>query len=335
MTTTTQPWLLRGDLPSPTHGVPAGVEYHRAFAGGRRRVLRGLLTILLLLLGFLGFSIGLIELSKVVDTQVLGRDETFTPLRHVAGSLSLALLIPYSMLLQRVFYGVSPGSLHSVAGRFRFGVLGKSLLVLGPLVLVAVGISATQGGATTSWTDADLIVMFLSGLLVSPLAAAGEEYGFRGLMFRVVGGWARSARVGLVTGIVVTTVLFSLMHGTTDPYLLTSYLVLFGCMAIVTWRTGGLEVAIVLHGVYNLALLLATTLHLDVGGELDNRAEATGSLLNLVPSAAIIIATVIVWRMTRTSGAARTGAPLSPAPSRATAGETPSAVLQPSHRGGW
>lgn len=310
MTTTQQPseqpWLLREDLPSPSRGVPAGVEYHRVLAGERRRIPRGLLTIVLLLVGFVAFSVVFIEAAKVIDREVLGRDESFTPLRHVAGSLSLALLIPYSMLLQRVLYGVSPRSLHSVTGRFRFDVLGRTLLVLGPLVLVAVGISATQGGTTTAWTQADLIVMFLSGLLISPLAAAGEEYGFRGLMFRVVGGWARSARAGLVAGVVVTTVLFSLLHGTLDPYLLTSYLVLFGSMAIVTWRTGGLEVAVVLHGVYNLALLLATTLHLDVGGELDNRATAVGTPVSLVPSGAIIIATAVVWLMTRTSGPART-----------------------------
>jgi membrane protease YdiL (CAAX protease family) len=306
MTTTEQPWLLREDLTSSTRGVPAGVEYHRVLAGEKRRIPRGLLTIALLLVGFVAFSVVFIEAAKVIDREVLGRDESFTPLRHVAGSLSLALLIPYSMLLQRVLYGVSPGSLHSVTGHFRFDVLGRTLLVLGPLVLVAVGISATQGGTTTTWTQADLIVMFLSGLIVSPLAAAGEEYGFRGLMFRVVGGWARSARAGLVVGVVVTTLLFSLMHGTLDPYLLTSYLVLFGSMAIVTWRTGGLEVAVVLHGVYNLALLLATTLHLDVGGELDNRATAVGSIVNLVPSAALLVATAIVWLVTRRSGPART-----------------------------
>jgi membrane protease YdiL (CAAX protease family) len=306
MTTTEQPWLLREDMPLPTRGVPAGVEYHRVLAGEKRRIPRGLLTIVLLLVGFVAFSVVFIEAAKVIDREVLGRDESFTPLRHVAGSLSLALLIPYSMLLQRVLYGVSPGSLHSVTGRFRFDVFGRTLLALGPLVLVAVGISASQGGTTTTWTQADLIVMFLSGLIVSPLAAAGEEYGFRGLMFRVVGGWARSARAGLVVGVVVTTVLFSLMHGTLDPYLLTSYLVLFGSMAIVTWRTGGLEVAIVLHSVYNLALLLATTLHLDIGGELDNRATAVGTPVSLVPSGAIIIATAVVWLMTRTSGPART-----------------------------
>lgn len=299
MTTTDQTWLLRGDVPSPTPGLPAGTEYHRALAGDSRRVARGLLTILLLLVGFVGFSAGFVELSKVIDTRVLGRDEAFTPLRHAAGSLSLALLIPWSMLLQRMLYRVPAGTLHSVTGRFRFGVLARTLLVLGPLVLVAVGISALQGGSTTSWTDADLVAMVLISLVISPLAVAGEEYGFRGLMFRVVGGWARSPRVGLVAGVVVTTVVFSLVHGTLDPYLLTSYLVLFGSMAVVTWRTGGLEVAVVLHAVYNLALLVATALHLDVGGELDNRATAVGSPVNLVPSAAILLSTALVWWMTR------------------------------------
>ena len=38
-----------------------------------------------------------------------------------------------------------------------------------------------------------------------------------------------------------------------------------------------------LHGVDNLALLLATTVHLDIGGELDNRATAVGSPVSLVP----------------------------------------------------
>lgn len=306
MTTTDQPWLLRGDLPAPTRGVPTGVEYHRVLAGEKRRIPRGLLTIALLLIGFVASSVAFIEAAEVIDRQVLGREESFTPLRHVAGSLSLVLLIPYSMLLQRVLYGASPRSLHSVTGRFRFAVLGRTLVVLGPLVLVGVGISATQGGTTTTWTQGDLIIMFLSGLLVTPLAAAGEEYGFRGLMFRVVGGWARTARAGLVTGVVVTTVLFSLLHGTSDPYLLTSYLLLFSSMAIATWRTGGLEVAVVLHGVYNLALLLATTLHLDIGGELDSRATAVGSPVSLAPALAVVLATAVVWLMTRTTGPART-----------------------------
>lgn len=309
MTTTDPTWLLRDDAAAPSRTVAEGAEYHRVLASQTRRVPRGLAAIVLLLVGFVGFSAGFVEASKVIDARLLGRDEGFTPLRHAAGSLALALLIPYSMLLQRALYGAPAGSLHSVAGRFRFAILARTLLTLGPLVLLAVGASALRGGATTAWTNADLIAMFLIGLVLSPLAAAGEEYGFRGLMFRVVGSWARDPRVGLVSGVVVTTVLFSLAHGTTDPYLLTSYLVLFGSMAVVTWRTGGLEVAVVLHSVYNLALLLATTLHLDVGGELDSRATAVGSPLNLVPSAAILVATAVAWWSTHRTGPVRTPAP--------------------------
>jgi uncharacterized protein len=144
-------------------------------------------------------------------------------------------------------------------------------------------------------------------MTLTPLAAAGEEYGFRGLMFRVVGSWTGGARSGALLGIGVTTNLFALLHGTLDPYILGSYVVLFGAMGIVTWRTGGLEVAVVLHAVYNVsALVLATTLHLDLGGDLSSRSEIAGTPANLVPSAGLAVITAIIWWTTRKSGPART-----------------------------
>ena len=302
-----RPWIFRGDRPVQSRAVPAGVEYHRVYAGENRRILRGVVAIVLLVAGFIGFAVLFQHLSEVVDAALFGRSGPSTPLRQAAGALALATLIPYCMLLQRVLYGVPAGSLHSVAGRFRFGVRGRSLLVFGPPVLVGVAIGALRGVDSAPWTTADLVWFFIIGMLLTPLGAAGEEYGFRGLMFRVVGGWTRGARSGAVLGIVVTTVLFSLVHGTLDPFLLTSYLVLFSSMAIVTWRTGGLEVAVVLHGVYNVAaLVLATTLHVDVGAELASRATAVGSWANLVPSAMLVVITAIVWWATRRHGPART-----------------------------
>lgn len=319
------PWLLRRDHPVPDPAVPPGVEYHRVYAGESRRILRGLLAIALLVAGFIGFAVLFQNLSEVVDAALFGRSGPSTPLRQAAGALALAALIPYCMLLQRVLYGMPAGSLHSVAGRFRFAVLGRSLLVFGPLVLVGMAIGGLGGVASAPWTTADLVWFFVIGMLLTPLAAAGEEYGFRGLMFRVLGGWTRGARSGAILGIVVTTVLFSLAHGTLDPFLFTSYLVLFSSMAIVTWRTGGLEVAVVLHGVYNVAgLVLATTLHADVGAELANRAAAVGSWANLVPGALLVLITATIWWTTRRHGPARTpengrpsdGARIGPDPAR-------------------
>ncbi len=301
------PWLLRGDRPVWMPAVPAGLEYHRVYATEKRRVLRGIVAIVLLVAGFVGFAVLFQRLSEVVDAELFARSGPSTPLRQAAGALALAALIPYSMLVQRVLYGVPARSLHSVAGRFRFGVLGRALLVFGPPLLLVIAVGSLGGSDPAPWTTADLVWFFAIGMLLTPLGAAGEEYGFRGLMFRVLGGWTRGARSGAVLGIVVTTVLFSLAHGTLDPFLFASYLVLFSSMAVVTWRTGGLEVAVVLHGVYNVSfLVLGTTLHVDVGAELAARSEAVGSWANLVPSTTLVVITAIVWWMTRRTHPART-----------------------------
>lgn len=308
MTTTDHgPWLVRDDRPVRTPAVPPGLEYHRAYATDRRRILRGLVAIALLLIGFVGFPVLLGRLSEVVDAALFARSGPSTPLRMAAGLLGLAALIPYSMLVQRMLYGVPAGTLHSVAGRFRFGVLGRALLVFGPPLVVVIAAGFLDADDRAPWATADLVWSFVIGMLLIPLAAAGEEYGVRGLMFRVLGSWTRGARSGAVLGVVVTTVLFSLAHGTLDPFLLTSYLVLFSATAIVTWRTGGLETAVVLHAVYNVTfLVLGTTLHLDVGAQLADRAEVVGSWANLVPSAVLVVITAIVWWTTRRSGPART-----------------------------
>ncbi|MCM3658099.1 CPBP family intramembrane metalloprotease [Agromyces mediolanus] len=253
MTTTAPNWLLQLDDPVPTPRVPSGVEYHRVYAGEKRRILRGILAIILVFVGLVAFALLFALGARLVDTEFLGRSG-FTPLQQAAGALSLAVLIPYCMLLQRLLYGVPFRSMHSVAGRFRYGVLGRALLAFGPVLLIVVAFGFLLAPVDqVPWSIFDLVAYFVIGMVLTPLAAAGEEYGFRGLMFRIVGGWTRGARLGAVIGIVIPTVLFSLFHGSLDPYILTSYLVLFGSLAIVTWRTGGLETAIVLHVVYNVA----------------------------------------------------------------------------------
>ncbi len=301
MTAQTYPWLLRDDdRGAVEREVERDLEYHRAYAGTTRRGIRGLVAVVALLVGFVSFAVLAQRLATVLDASLFGREGPSTPLQQAAGAIGLAALIPYSMFLNRVVYGAGVGSLHSVTGRFRFGVLGRALLVFGPPIVLAVAVLSSRGSDPVAWTSVDLIAYVVVGTLLTPLAAAGEEYGFRGLLFRVLGSWAPGPRSGAVVGIVVTTVLFSLIHGTVDPFLFTSYLVLFGSAAIVTWRTGGLEVAVVVHAVYNVtAIVLATALHADVGGELAERGSAVGSWVNLVPSAVLVVVTAVVWSMTR------------------------------------
>lgn len=306
----------RGPVP-----VPAGVPYHRVLAGEKRRVWRGVLAIVLLVVGMLVLSFGLSFLAVMVDT-LTGRSDPmsgemeFTPLLNGAGLLALALLIPWSMLLQRWLYGVRAASLHSVLASFRSGPFTRSLLVLGPVWVVYMTVfsflSPYEEGV---WSTTDLLLTFGIILLLVPLQAAGEEYGFRGLVFRVAGSWGRGPRTALLLGVAVSSLVFMAAHLAADPWLNLYYLTFGATLALITWRTGGLEVAIVIHAVNNtLAFLIAVITHSDLAAGFD-RSVGMGSAIMLVPCALLIAVTAVVWAATRRTGPALTpgGAPTGPA----------------------
>ncbi|WP_435107925.1 CPBP family intramembrane glutamic endopeptidase [Nocardiopsis synnemataformans] len=295
--------------------VPPGVEYHRVLAGDKRCIGRGVLAIVLLLVGMFAFSIVFSQAAALVDTRM---DRTnpaaggtdYTPLYHGATMFSLALLIPWSMLIQRWLYGVRGASLHSVVSGFRFDVFGRALLFIGPLWLIAVTVmNVSTPSEQTHWPVADLVGMFVLTLLLVPLQTAGEEYGLRGLVFRVAGSWSRGPRAGLVVGVLVSSLVFTTIHGAGDPWINLWYFTLAVSLAVITWRTGGVESAVVIHGLLNtLTFLLVTALHTDIGASIADRSAGTGSPVLLVPSVTVAVVAVVVWVRTRGTGPALTPA---------------------------
>ncbi|MCP2263932.1 CPBP family intramembrane glutamic endopeptidase [Promicromonospora thailandica] len=301
-------WLLGPDEPRSSGTVPGGLEYHRVLVGDRRRIGRGVLAIALVLAGMVVFPTVIGRALAVIDQQmgqvtpIVGGTD-YTPLYHAGSMLSLALLAPWSMLVQRWLYGVPGASLHSVTARFRFDLLGKALVVFGPAWLLVTILGIFAPSAEAQWSRLDLIGLFVATLLLTPLQAAGEEYGVRGLIFRVVGSWTRSSRTGLVAGVLVSSVLFTAVHGSTDVYINVWYFVLWSCLAIITWRTGGLEIAVVLHAVLNTGVLLgALVVRVDLGAQLADRSAGVGSAVQLVPTVAVVLVTAVVWWATRKAG---------------------------------
>lgn len=206
MTTTVHPaWLLGADEPRNAPSVPAGAEYHRVLAGENRRIGRGLLALVLLLAGFvvfptvIGWALAAIDLQMGNTPPIVGGTD-YTPLYHAGSMIALALLAPWSMLIQRWLYGVPGASLHSVTSRFRFGLFGKALVVFGPAWMVVIVLGFLTPGEQAAWSRTELVAIFLATLLLTPLQTTGEEYGVRGLVFRVVGSWARGPRAGLIAG---------------------------------------------------------------------------------------------------------------------------------------
>jgi uncharacterized protein len=188
------------------------VEYHRVLAGEKRRIGRGVLAVVLLLAGMVVFPTVIGRAAALIDVQwgnnppSLTGGTDHTPLHNAATMFSLALLIPWSMGIQRWLYGVRGASLHSVVSRFRFDMFGRALLFLGPVLVIVLMLGVLLiPGEETYWSHADLIGVVLGVLLLTPLQTAGEEYGVRGLLFRVAGSWARGPRAGLVVGVLVTS----------------------------------------------------------------------------------------------------------------------------------
>ncbi|MDE3721955.1 type II CAAX endopeptidase family protein [Nocardiopsis sp. N85] len=288
------------------------MPYHRVLAGEERRVWRGIAALALLLGGLLLFVIVLNALGALVDT-LLGRTgpllggDVLTPVYQAANLGALALLIPWSMLVQRWLYGVRGASLHSVRSLFRPAVFGRTLLVIGPVwALYLTVFSLLSPVEEVPWPLADLLGMFLVTLVLVPLQSAGEEYGLRGLAFRVAASWGRGPRTALVLGVVVSSLLFTVIHFALDPWLNLYYFTFGVTMALLTWRTGGLEIAVVIHAVNNtIAFLLTIVMRSDLAAGFD-RSAGVGSAVMLVPCALLIAVTVVVWLRTRRTGPALT-----------------------------
>jgi len=311
---------LPSERPVRPTSVPAGVEYHRVLAGGKHRIGRGIFAIVLLLVGAVVFINVIARGAAVIDLQmgnttpILGGTD-YTPLYHASTMFSLAVLIPWSMVIQRWLYGVPGPSLHSVVSRFRFDVFGWALLLFSPVWIVVNLLPFFTPAEQGSWSQTDLIGIFIGTLLLTPLQAAGEEYGVRGLVFRVAGGWARGSRAGLVIGVLVSSVVFTAIHGSTDLYINVWYFVLAAGLALITWRSGGIEIAVMLHAVLNtVSLIGAALLRVDLGTALQDRSAGVGSPYQLVPTLTVVVITAVVWWHTRRTGPALTPArtPLRP-----------------------
>lgn len=288
--------------------APQGVPYHLVLAGEKRRIGRGILAIVLLNAGLLGFGAAFAQLGGQIDL-LLGRDSVvtggteFTTVTLASTFASTALLIPWSMLIQRWLYGVKGSSLHSVLQVFRPAVLGRAVLILAPVWAVYLTVlAALEPSAAGSWSTADLLFMFAVTVVVVPLQTAGEEYGYRGLIFRVAASWGRGQRSALVLGVVVSAVLFAAIHLSTDIWLNVQFLAVGVAFALITWRTGGLETVVVLHAANNVfGLLLALVLHADLGASTD-RSAGVGSAAFLIPVVLLAIITSVVWYRTRHDG---------------------------------
>ena len=274
----------------------ANVTYDHALSR-IRGAWRGIVAILLLVIGFLllsivigGLGIG-IEIARGAITldQINSGLVPFTPGVLLSTNVALALTIPLAMGLQRLFFGARVGTLASVAGRFRWKWMGRLALIIVPVWIVYIGTSVLIEPVEFVAIDGTVLIMIAIVILTTPLQAAGEEFGARGLIQRSAGSWFRNPVAAFVVSTFIASSLFALAHLAGDPWLIAYYFIFGVSMSLAARGTGGLEAPILIHATNNVLLFLPAILL----GQLDqgiDRSAGTGGPFMLLPMALCLAA---------------------------------------------
>jgi len=177
--------------------------------------------------------------------------DPLNPADQVGGLGMLALLIPAVLVGTLAGYGRA-GIALSVTGRFRWGLLGRAALVVVPvyvLVNLVLNLVLEREAIAAPPLEAGVLVAWLLAVVLGPLQSAGEEFAFRALPMQVLGTWMRWPLIGIL----VPVPLFVLGHG--YDWLGQVDIAVFAIMmGLLAWKTGGLEIPILLHAANNTTL---------------------------------------------------------------------------------
>jgi uncharacterized protein len=165
------------------------------------------------------------------------------PSGMLAVNLGIATLIPIAVVLMGFVHHVRPSYLISVRARprMRYGWICLALAVVA--LTVSIVASSLAGEELRLNPQRGLIGFVIVILLTSPIQAAAEEIFFRGYLMQALGSLFAQPWVGVV----LSSAVFALFHGTQNLPLFVDRLV-FGLVAAwLVWRTGGLEAGIAAH----------------------------------------------------------------------------------------
>ena len=171
------------------------------------------------------------------------------PVGMLATNLGIAVLIPISWVLMMAVHQVRPRWLSSVRPRIRWryllGCLAIAMVSLNGVLLLSTLVDDEPLRFSPQLGFWGFLAVIL---LTSPLQAVAEEIFFRGYLMQALGSLVAQPWFGVI----VSAVVFALLHGLQNPPLFVARLA-FGLLAgVLVWRTGGLEAGIAAHIVNNV-----------------------------------------------------------------------------------
>lgn len=250
------------------------------------------------------WAIGTMALQGTAPTGV-----GLSPSLMLLTNLCLALLIPVSLLALRWIAGVPWRAALTVSRPFSWGRVLRSALIVLLVIALALGAALLASpdlrAAGTVQIGASTLPLVLIALLTTPLQAAGEEVMFRGTLLPLLGSWIRRRPLGaIILGTALSTVLFGLVHGATDPWLALYYTGFGLCGALLAIATGGIEASIAFHVGNNMVFMLFAALTVGDGGIVIDRSAEGGAggpwVLGILGLDLLVVAVLAVLGRRRT-----------------------------------
>lgn len=240
---------------------PNGSPYPLILRGEGYSWWRSLMGVVLGLCLFLVMMVVIAQLVVAIAWVVTGSHGVFADFykdamayRHPSGmlgaNLGIAIIIPTTAVIVAIVHRVRPRWLSSVQPRLRW----RYLLIAAGVAVVALDgtlvLSTALSGPLPRLVPQEgfwgfLVVIVLS----SPLQAAGEEIFFRGYLLQALGSLVAKPWFGVI----VSSVIFALLHGSQNLPLFLNRLAFGLLAAVLVWRTGGLEAGIAAHVVNNIS----------------------------------------------------------------------------------
>lgn len=243
----------------------------------------------------------LYEVVKRIEGE--GPADLITPLQLLALNLGMGIAGVLSIPLVAWLAKVPMRNILSFPRRFDLRRL--ALYLAGTALLVGVGnaLLALLAPETTTWTSFEItgttVTLLLVTVLTTPLQSAAEEFMYRGALLPAFASWVGAVRPALVLGVVLSSIVFSVVHGSADPWLL-GYFAFFGaCAAMMMLISGGLEASIALHVSNNGLTMILNALFAGGGAVGLDRSVGSGGPHLLIMMALLLVAVGMVWILER------------------------------------
>lgn len=269
---------------------PSAVDTSRPFGAHLRMswwkplVLVVTLPLILVVLQVLSF-----QLVGVIEGSDDAMSTEFTPLKSLAVNLAIGATGLVAVLLLAWMTRAPWRTLLSPRRAFDRRRLahysaGAALLVGAGLGIFAVVAPDDSTGWTGFAVTGTTIALLTITLLTTPIQAVGEELMYRTVVLPAAASWVRAVRPALAVGLVVSSVGFTAVHGSTDPWLAGYFTVVAVSTGLTAIISGGIEAPIAFHVVNNVLFGIVNNLMAGGGNITIDRATDTGdpSLLILV-----------------------------------------------------